>query len=104
MRMAGLLADGSCHGATAAGRRGPVEAPRGLAIVADADFSPDTVGAFPNSELTELASVRAHLPPGAVGWLAAEVAAGGDLEASGMAAPNLLASAPRVLTQATTAR
>ena len=102
LRMAALLADG---GYTAEALPPVGEAAsmglRSLAIIVDLDLNPETVDAFPNIALTELAAVQAHLPPGAVAWLASDGAGGGvEFEASRIAAQNLLALARGVLGQA----
>ena len=102
LRMAALLADG---GYTAEALPPVGEAAsmglRSLAIIVDLDLNPETVDAFPNIALTELAAVQAHLPPGAVAWLASDGAGGGvEFEADRIAAQNLLALARGVLGQA----
>ena len=102
LRMAALLADG---GFTAEALPPVGEAAamglRSLAIIVDLELNPDTVDAFPNIALTELAAVRAHLPPGAVAWLASDGAGDAvEFEASRIAAQNLLALARGVLGQA----
>ncbi|MGO8918666.1 MAG: DEAD/DEAH box helicase [Stellaceae bacterium] len=102
LRMAALLADGgfAAEALPPIGEAASM-ALRGLAIVVDPGVDPDAVGTLPEAELTELAAVRAHLPPGSVACLASIRPAGeADLEASRAAAQKLLASARSAVEQA----
>jgi len=97
LRMATLLADGG-FAEEALPPLGEVAflAIRGLALIADSDLEPATAEAMPEAELTELAVVRAQLPPGSIAGLASiGSAADGapDLDASRVAAQGLLAAA-----------
>lgn len=99
--MAALLADGgfAAEALPAIGDAACM-ALRGLAIVADPRLASDAVEALPTAELAELATVRAHLPPGAVAWLASNASAGAaDLAASRAATQNLLSVARGAIVQ-----
>jgi hypothetical protein len=101
LRMAALLADGgfTAEAFPAVGDAACM-ALRGLAIVADPGLDSASVETLPAAELAELATVRAHLPAGAVAWLASNGSVGvADLEASRANAQNLLASARGAITQ-----
>jgi len=102
LRMAALLADGgfSAEALPAIGDAAGM-ALRGLAIVADPGLDLTVVETLPTAELAESASVRAHLPAGAVAWLASNGPLGAaDLEASRATAQNLLASARGAIARA----
>jgi hypothetical protein len=97
LRMATLLADGG-FAEEALPPLGEVAswALRGFAIVVDPGLDPALAETIPEAELTELAAVRAQLPPGSI----ADLAAIGDardgaanIDASRAAAQGLLAAA-----------
>jgi hypothetical protein len=102
LRMAALLADGgfTAEALPAVGDAACM-ALRGLAIVADPGLDSAVVETLPTAELAELATIRMHLPVGAVAWLASNGPVGAaDLEASRATAQNLLASARGAIAQA----
>lgn len=100
LRMATLLADGG-FAEEALPPLGQVAslAIRGLAIVVDPGLEPARAETIPDAELTELAAVRAHLPPGTIADLALFGGFGNgamDIDASRAAARGLLTAARAV--------
>jgi superfamily II DNA or RNA helicase len=97
LRMANLLADGGFAEEALAPLGGVASfAIRAIAIAVDPNLEPAMAETIPEVELTELAAVRAQLPPGAIADLALigdTVNGGIDVGASRVAAQGLLAAA-----------